>query len=121
MQNLDKEELFGTMQFNLKELASGSKDLQVKQTRSQLKQYSRQLEEAVANMKQKYLELEKDHDSLNKTYLNELKKSEKLHKLLPKIKKHINSMVGSGNDTKLCNQCGELQEIEELKKLVKDH
>ena len=48
----------------------------IKESKEELKHYSHKLEEALSTLKQRYLELEKDHEVLNKTYMRELKKGD---------------------------------------------
>lgn len=53
--------------------------LKIKETKAELKQYSHQLEEALAKTRTKLIEIEKDHEILNKTYLKELKKGDRMN------------------------------------------
>lgn len=60
--------------------------LKIKETKSELKLYSEKLEEALAKQKQIFFDLEKDHEILNKTYMKELKKSDKVNQTVDQIK-----------------------------------
>lgn len=39
------------------------------------------------------MELEKDHEILNKTYMRELKKADRMHQAMQKVKQAVNSMI----------------------------
>lgn len=54
----------------------------IKESKAELKEYSHKLEEVLSRLKHKYLELEKDHEIINKTYMKELKKGDAMHKSL---------------------------------------
>lgn len=67
-------------------LGSLKPKLKVKETKAELKTYSQKLEEALAKQKQIFFELEKDHEILNKTYMKELKKADKVNQTVDQIK-----------------------------------
>ncbi len=60
--------------------------LKDKETKAELKTYSQKLEEALAKQKEIFFELEKDHEILNKTYMKELKKADKVNQTVDQIK-----------------------------------
>jgi len=60
--------------------------LKIKESKEELQKYSHQLEEALSKLKQKYLEIEKDNEILNKTYMKELKKGDRMQQAVTKIK-----------------------------------
>lgn len=67
-------------------LGSLKPKLKVKETKAELKTYSQKLEEALAKQKEIFFELEKDHEILNKTYMKELKKADKVNQTVDQIK-----------------------------------
>lgn len=79
--------------------------LKTKESKEELKQYSHKLEDALSKMKQQSMELEKDHEILNKTYMRELKKADRMHQSIQKIKQCIISMM---NEKMLCKACSTL-------------
>ncbi len=60
--------------------------LKIKESKEDLKLYSHQLEEAIGKIRLKYLEIEKDHEILNKTYMKELKRGDRMNQALKKVK-----------------------------------
>lgn len=52
--------------------------LKIKESKAELKQYSHKLEDALSKIKQQFIELEKDHEILNKTYMKELKRADRM-------------------------------------------
>ena len=57
-----------------------------KETKKDLKLYAQKLEEALARVRTTTIELERDHEILNKTYMKELKKGDYMHRILKKVK-----------------------------------
>ena len=94
-----------------------SGNLKIKETKAELKQYSHKLEEALAKTRLKFMEIEKDNEILNKTYMKELKKGDRMHQVLLRVKNSILSLIGS-KGTKVCSECQELREIEDLRKII---
>jgi hypothetical protein len=60
----------------------------------------------LAKVKQQYLELEKDNEILNKTYMKELKKGDKMHQTLQKIKQFVTGLI---SQKLLCIECSRLK------------
>ena len=71
--------------------------LKVKESKVELKEYSHKLEDALGKMKQQYMELEKDHEILNKTYMKELKNADNMQQAIQRIKQTL--------DKALCKPC----------------
>ena len=60
-------------------------------------------------MKQQFLEIEKDHEILNKTYMRELKKGDQMHQALQKVKQIVAAMI-----KRVCLECAHSQELSDL-------
>ena len=93
--------------------------MNIKETKQELKTYSRQLEEALYKCRQKYIEIEKDNEILNKTYLRELKKGDRMQQALMKVKVQILSLFNS-KLYKLCPQCSQIKELVDLQNIIKE-
>ena len=78
-------------------------------------QYSQQLEKALALLREKYIELEKDHEILNKSYLRQLKQMEGMHKAMNRVKLLVQHL--SILDGKMCTSCRNANEFQEIKQI----
>ena len=76
----NKKSFMSTAPINIKGIMNRQhqKQMKIKESKEELKEYNRKLEEALANVQQKYMEIEKDHEIINKTYMRELKKGDKM-------------------------------------------
>ena len=57
--------------FSMQGMGQQRQKLKVKESKEELKEYQRQLEDNLSKVKQQYLELEKDHEDLLKTQARE--------------------------------------------------
>jgi len=92
----------------------------IKETKKELKSYSQQLEGALAKTRTKLIEIEKDHEILNKTYLRELKKGDRVHRTLQKVKQHVQNMFKQSSESQLCRYCIILQDVQDLARIIKE-
>jgi septal ring factor EnvC (AmiA/AmiB activator) len=90
-------------------LGSLKPKLKLKETKADLKHYSERLEAALAAVKRKREEVQRDCDRVNKEYLKEVKRGEKRRELLAVVKTQINSLMG-----RMCERCRVCQELQTI-------
>lgn len=90
-----------------------------RESKQGMQQYLKQLEKAIAAYKKQLQSLQKDHDILNQSYIFELNRNSKIEHASTVVKRALNKLVGQIDDNRadeslLCMNCSELQEIKTL-------
>jgi predicted RNase H-like nuclease (RuvC/YqgF family) len=98
-------------------LGSIKPKLKVKETKAELKAYSEKLETALAQVKKKAAEFEKDCERVNKEYMKEVRRGERRRELVQSIKASFNTLIQSN---RLCDSCRFLNEFSAFSKLLKE-
>ena len=114
---LKKQKLLQTAPISIQQELN-SKKLKVKESKLELKQYIMRLERVLTKSKQRYLELEKDHEFLNKCFIKELKKAEQLKGFYEVIKKTFGLLI---NENNLCTFCSKNNRMVELGNLITEY
>ena len=91
------------------------------ESKKDLIEYNRKLEKTICQLKNHYLDLEKDHEILTDAYIQELNINGKIDQAISIIKRLLNSLVGVSAvealedsfaeamvQPRLCNECCEL-------------